>query len=408
MRSGGNGQRHPVLLERAHADLVKRLRIRQPDIEAAIFARVLAMQESKGSEDAEYEAGLRRAVAAVVDSCLTSIEQGEHWTPPIPSEAITQARRAARACVSLKTVLLRYTAGHTVLAEFVTEESEHSDFKGQRVALLRTLGMQLERLQVAIASEYNQELERADGSHDLRRAELVYRLLVGGPVDIAESDYEFNAWHLGVIATGVGGAGAVRSLARDLGREPLLIARSDESIWAWFGGRQRLESADVERRFSASEDSGISLAIGEPGRGIEGFRLTHQQAQGALLVAVRRPRRLTRYAEDMLLAAALRDKTLGSSLEEVYLSPLCRERDGGVALCETLRAYFEADHNVGAAAQRLGADRGTVRKRLRMIEHRLGCLLHTRQAELEVALSLKELGQVASAQDQPPTALQAA
>jgi hypothetical protein len=43
-----------------------------------------------------------------------------------------------------------------------------------------------------------------------------------------------------------------------------------------------------------------------------------------------------------------------------------------------------------------------------MIEHRLGCLLHTRQAELEVALSLKELGQVVSAKDQPPTALQAA
>jgi hypothetical protein len=401
------GPRHPALLEQAHADLVKRLRIRQPDIESAIFARVLAMQESKGSEDAEYEAGLRRAVAAVVDSCLTNIEQGENWTPPIPSEAITQARRAARACVSLKTVLLRYTAGHTVLAEFVTEESEHTDFKGQRVALLRTLGKQLERLQVSIASEYNQELERANGSHDLRRAELVYRLLVGGPVDIEESDYEFASWHLGMIATGVGGARAVRSLARDLGRELLFVARSDESIWAWFGGRQRLESADVERLLSVREHTEVSLAIGEPGRGIDGFRLTHQQAQGALLVALRRPQRLTRYADDMLLAAALRDKTLGRSLEEV-LSPLCTERDGGAALCETLRAYFEADHNVGAAARRLGADRGTVRKRLRTIENRLGCLLHTRQAELEVALSLKELDQQAPAQDQPPTALQAA
>ena len=50
--------------------------------------------------------------------------------------------------------------------------------------------------------------------------------------------------------------------------------------------------------------AGVSSAIGEPGKGLDGWRLTHRQAQAAMRIALRRPQRLTRYADVALLAVA--------------------------------------------------------------------------------------------------------
>ena len=80
-----------------------------------------------------------------------------------------------------------------------------------------------------------------------------------------------------------------------------------------------------------------------------------------------------------------------SRCEEIYLAPLGGEKDGAVAR-KTLRAYFAAGRNAATAAAALGVDRHTVERRLHSIETRLGRLLHTCHAELEVALRLEELG----------------
>jgi DNA-binding PucR family transcriptional regulator len=135
----------------------------------------------------------------------------------------------------------------------------------------------------------------------------------------------------------------------------------------------------------------VSLAIGESSKGIDGWRLTHRQAQAAMLVALRRPRRLTWYADVALLAAVLRDQELARSLVEIHLSPLEDRKDGGAVARRTLRAYFAAGCNAATAAAALGVNRHTVERRLHAIEEQLGRLLHTCHAELEVALRVEEL-----------------
>jgi DNA-binding PucR family transcriptional regulator len=135
---------------------------------------------------------------------------------------------------------------------------------------------------------------------------------------------------------------------------------------------------------------GVSLAVGAAGRGIDGWRLTHRQAQAAMLVALRRPQMLTRYADVSLLAAVLRDAELARSVVEIHLSPLDGQKDGAV-LRETLHAYFAAGCNAATAAAALRVDRHTVERRLHTIETRLGRALHTCHAELEVALRVQEL-----------------
>jgi hypothetical protein len=380
-------------LEEIRVELVARIRARRTEIQDAIFARVRAMAgPSEVSSDAEYVAGLRAAVIEALDHAVASIEHGDEWSAPIPSAAVAQARRAARNSVSLDTVLRRYAAGDRQLVEFIMDVAD--EFPAQELRyLLQTHGLQVDRFMAAVAAEYMDELERVARSPEQRVADAVEKLLVGEPVDTSKLDYEFEGyWHLGIIVTGTGAARSVKLLADTMDRELLSMEHSEQTVWAWLGGRRRLVIDEVEQVIAKVAPQELSLAIGEPAKGLDGWRLTHRQAQAALWVALRKPQQqLTRYADDLLLAAALRDDVLARSLNEIYFLPLCDQRDGGIVARDTLRAYFTTGRNAATAAALLGVDRHTVQRRLRKIEDQLGRLMHTCYPELEIALRLRDL-----------------
>ena len=372
------------------------MRARHPEIEAAILARVRAVSGSVGIEDAEYQAAQSSTVAAVVDYSLTCIERDEEWSEPIPSAATAQARRAARNGVSLDTIVRRYIAGHRLLGEFIGDEADNSGLSSHGSALrhlCRTQEALLERLTATIANEYNQERERVAHSTEQRRRELVQKLLAGEPVDTSALGYEFDdAWHLGVIATGARAEKAVRGLADGLARQILPVSCGEGwTVWAWLGGRRKLAITDVERLLSSNGAAGVSLAIGESGKGIDGWRLTHLEAQAASLVALRNTQTLTRCADVPLEAAVLRHEALTRSLVGSYLSPLDNLRIGGRVARETLRHYFKCERNVSSTANALGVDRHTVEKRLREIEKILGRSLHTCLAEAGGSAAIRSI-----------------
>ncbi len=388
-REGRGGDRASV--EKVRSELAERLLARRSEIEEAVFDRFREIGfDAAESHDSGYVAGSRAAIAEAVDYGLDAIGRGEEWFGSVPPAAVAQARRAARNGVQLDKVLLRINAGHTVLEDFVVQEV---NFTSQSIVLrsvFATLGALLDHSTALLAHEYQREVERRVNSPELRRGERVQRLLAGVPVDTVELGYELDAEHLGVIAVGARAAETVRALARGLGRELLSVPGGDETVWAWLGGRRALDVAELARLMSAKEHAGVSLAVGGSARGVDGWRLTHRQAQAAMLVARRRPQRLTRYLDVSLLAAVLKDEELAGSLVEVHLSPLDGQSDGAM-LRGTLRAYFAAGCNAATAAAALGVDRHTVQRRLHTIEARLGRLLHTCRAELDVALRLEEL-----------------
>jgi DNA-binding PucR family transcriptional regulator len=391
----GNGRDDAASLEHLRLVLAERLCERRSEIEGAIFDQVHVGFDPAGREDAEYIAGVRAAVVEAVEYSIVGLTHGERWLGSVPPAAAAQARRAARNGVSLETVLHRYTAGNTLMEDILMQEVERCELSAHVGAVrevLRTQGSLLGHLTTSAAREYHAELERAALSPELRRTERVQRLLVGGRVDAAELGYELRAWHLGLIAMGEKARQTVEAVATELGRELLSVARSEETVWVWLGGRRPVAIADVERLLHAREATGLAVAIGEPGEGTEGWRLTHRQAQAAMVVTLRRPRGITRFSDVGLAAAVLRDEELARSLVELHLSPLGARDDGGAAARETLRAYFAAGCNAATAAAALGVGRHTVARRLRLVEDRLGRSLRACQPELEVALRLEELG----------------
>lgn len=372
------------------AELVARLRARSGEIEDTVYNRVRQMADPAERDDPEYRAYLRATVAEAIDYALLGIERGEDWEVPIPEAAMVQARRAARTGVKLDAILRRYAAGDRLVGEFVVEEASHLPNEAMR-PLVRAQGPHVDRMMAAVATEYMDELERIRRSPAQRVAERVQRLLAAdSPADAAGLDYELDAWHLGLVVVSSRPEVAARTLAAGLNRQLLVVSQGNDSAWAWLGGRQRTLVEEAGRYLGTGVLGDVTLAVGEPRWGLEGWRLTHYEAKAAQQVMMRRPQPLTQASNVILLAAVLRDEMLAQSLRETYLAPL-DDGDSGLGLRETLRAYFDAGFNAATAAAVLEVDRHTVQRRLRKVEEALGRLLHSCHAELEVALILEGL-----------------
>jgi hypothetical protein len=409
-RVGRLAQDRERTLEQARVEIVGRLRARRRQIERAIFERVSgAGFGHAGEHDAEYVAGLRAAVAAAVELSLLALQ---HQEPPrqIPAVAIEQARRAARMGINLDTVLRRYIAGQALLADFIMEEVSRSSFSGDEASLHHQLRETqtplLEQFTAGVIEAYTTEVDRVGRSPQQRRVELVQALLGGawiGEVDAGELDYPLDGWHIGMIATGCAGPEFVRSVTAALGCEHLVVERGKRARWVWFGRRRKFTVADI-KRLSIERPLKLSLASGEPRKGLDGWRLTHQEAQAAQMVALRRPSGLTRCSDVLLEAAVMQNEALADSLIETFLVPLDGVGYRGRAARDTLLAYFESKRNVSSTANRLGVARNTVESRLREIEERLGRQLHMCSAQLEVALRLEALSDPAGLEK--PTSLE--
>src|ERR1700683_4124416 len=203
-------QGHRGSLEDVRAGVVERLRARRREIEEEIFARICDTGSSHvGEDDLEYVDGLRAAVSAAVEFGLIGLEKADGSLEESPAATVEQARRAARVGVSLDTVLRRYIAGQALLAEFIMEEALRSGFSGDKASLHRDLRRTqtplLELLTATVVEAYASEVDWGGRSPEQRRIELVRGLLGGKQLDVtvsAELGYDFDSWHLGVIATG--------------------------------------------------------------------------------------------------------------------------------------------------------------------------------------------------------------
>jgi len=385
-------QPRPQTLEQARVELSRRLEARREEIEAAVMTRVYSVSDTTDL-DPSYAEGLKAAVTAAVDYGFAAVELGEERTPPTPPILLAQARLAARAGVSLDTVLRRYFAGHALLGDFLVEEAEGGRLlRGAALQrLLRTQATLFDRLLAAVSEEHIRESRQRPTSSERRRAERIERLLAGEMIDTSGLGYEFEASHLAIVARDARAREAIRKVASAFDRRVLSVRREDGTLWAWLGGGHELDPGELKHRLSAQLPHGTAAAVGEPGAGLPGWRLSHHQANAALPISVRGSEALVRYSEVALLASILQDDLLATSLRRLYLKPIEAEGGGKGTLFETLRAYIAAERNTSSAAAALGVNRNTVTSRLRTIETTIGRPLASCGPELDVTLRLAEL-----------------
>jgi hypothetical protein len=387
-----SGKGAPGSIASQRAAVALRMRECRGEIEQAVLARAVALLGSTSDLDPVFLDGQREAVGAAVDFGLQAIEVGEERLREVPAVFHAQARLTARSGVSVDTMMRRYFAGYVILGDFLMREAGCCSLPGATLqCIMRDTAVVFDRLITTMAEEYQRELEGRYSTPEARMAGRVRALLSGELLDAADIDYGFDAWHLGAIATGTGAGDALRELAHRLDRRLLLVRADEETTWAWLGGRRPVDPETLEERLAAVWSERLSLAVGEPARGIAGWRQTHRQAKAVLPVARRSGAGWVQYADAALLASALQDDLLMGSLQERYLAPLAAERDGGETLRETLRAFFSSNRNVSSAAALLGVGRHTVTNRLRTVEEKTGRSLTASAAEIEAALRLHDL-----------------
>jgi hypothetical protein len=385
--SGSEGRRAPPIAE-VRAILSASLRGRLPEIEKEIFARVRAVSPADVELDPAYVEGLRMSVNDAIAYVIDGIEEGRE-PEPIPRAVRLQARRAAHVGLPLDTILRRYATGDRLITEFIMDEAESLPWPALQ-QILRGHGAHIDHLMAMTSTEYMREAERVRRSPTQRLGERVRKLLAGEAAPAHELNYDFSAWHVGLLATGRGAEHAVASLGRVLQLDTLVVPADDESetVWAWFGGRR---APSLEGIVDAWPNGGLGIALGEPRRGLDGWRQTHREAQAAYQVLSRGSLELVRSRDVLLAAAVLQDETLATALTETYLDPLDGRGDSGAVLRKTLRAYFSAGQNAATAAAALSVNRHTVERRIRNVEEKVGQLLGECRAQLEVALAIEQL-----------------
>lgn len=372
--------------------VAERLRECRPEIEQAVLERSAVLLEATPGLDQEFIEAQRVAVAAAVNYGIDSIELGEERLREIPPLFHAQARLNARSGVALDTMMRRYFSGYVLLGDFLMREANACSLSGSVLqCIMRDTGVVFDRLISTMSEEYLREARARHSTPEERMASRVRALLKGEILEAPEIDYRFDAWHLGVVASGGGALPAMRRLAQQLDRRLLTVRPDEETVWAWFGGRAPLEADEVGAIVPDCGPDSLDLALGDPAHGLAGWRQTHRQAQAVWPIAKRSEEGLVLYADAAMLASVLKDDLFASSLRERYLDPLASERDGGATLRATVRAFFSANRNVSSAAAALGVGRHAVTNRLRVVEEKIGQPLSAFGAEFEAALRLDEI-----------------
>jgi hypothetical protein len=387
-----HSSRSKRLLEQARVDIADRLHRQRDEIDQTIAVRARAIGSPARRESPEYLDGIRGAVSAALDYGISAVRFGEDGVPPIPGSLISQAHIAARNGIGIDTVLRRYFAGYAVLADFLMHELQRDEDLPDSISLrlTRSMAVVFDDLVARISEEYERENQGQDVSADRRLAKRVRKLLAGELVDPPELNYDFEAHHIGVVASGSDATAAVHVLAKATDSAVMLVRPTPDLIWAWLGSRRRGGDQRLAQHLSPDAFSCLTMGIGESGRGAAGWRLTHSQATAAYSAATRSPGGVSQYGDVALLASMLQDDTLSTSLSTLYLQPLERSQDGGATLRATLRAYFACGRNAASAAAALGVSRQTVANRLRAIERHIGRPIAGCVSGLEAAMLLAD------------------
>jgi hypothetical protein len=346
----------------------------------------------EGVDPVMVDAGRDGAVANLL-AIAYGLGRGRSLPDQLPTGVVEEALAVAQEGLPWISLLRTYTIGHASAWEQLTAEVEGWRLEdGARVELLRVVSRYLfgyiDRVTGELAEVYQQERDRILRSQERRRTALIRELLAGMPVSEDQLGYRLRVDHLGVVAWGREPEAAATELAHELGCALLIAPGAGRSIWAWLGGRSRIDASAQSMLARFAPVNGTFVACGEVASGADGFARTHRQALLAYRVAVVGGRPMTRYAEVALEALVIQDERLAREFMEGELGPLVLEDARTAELRRTLRAYFGAGGNASAAGALLGVHDRTVAYRLTTIEERIGHPLTKRHDELAVALRI--------------------
>ncbi|MGO8772320.1 MAG: PucR family transcriptional regulator [Mycobacterium sp.] len=331
--------------------------------------------------------------SATLDYALDGVHHG------VPLTVLLRSYRLAHAAISQHL--------NAILADHVTDTGELN-----RAIQLCSAWMfaYVDAALCLLDDAYTTERDRWLRSAAASQAETIGTILSGQPIDTEVASrrlrHELQRVHVAAIAwldTHEEGRNtlalleaAIRDIAAAIGSQhPLVQPLGTLSVAAWISTKGDVPSRVLdELRIRTATAPGVRVAIGEPARGIAGFRASHLEALQAQRIAHmvgRGEGSITRYRDISLRALATANVDQARAFVECELGALAARDDTTRRLAATVRTYLDENGSRARTAKRLNVHENTVSYRLRQAEEILGKPVDKRTLELRVALTLADL-----------------
>ncbi|CAM3863943.1 helix-turn-helix domain-containing protein [Mycobacterium frederiksbergense] len=333
----------------------------------------------------------------------------------LPAPTLAYARDGARHGIPLTTLMRSYRLAHAAASGHFTAILETHAGNADELHLASELGSAwmfayVDAALCLVEEAYTAERDRWLRSAAASQAETIGTILAGKPIDIDVATrrlrHELRRVHVAVIAwldhheegrnTQAVLEAAIRDIASAIGSQrPLVHPLGILSTAAWISSHSAVPSKVLdELRFRTAEAPGVRVAIGEPERGIGGFRSSYLEAAEAQRIArlASRPSgSVTRYDSISLRAISTVDAEQSRVFVQRELGRLGSRDETTRRLAATLRTFLDENCSRGRTAKRLHIHENTVAYRVRQAEELLGRPFEKRTLELRVALALTDL-----------------
>lgn len=188
---------------------------------------------------------------------------------------------------------------------------------------------------------------------------------------------------------------AVADLARTMIAETTLIHPMGSLVTAgWLSRRDAFPATAIDTDGAVPAPmlpDEVSVAIGQPGHGLKGFRRSHMEASHARRVvslAGSRLGRLTRYRDVAVAALATADPEHAAAFVSRVLGGLAQDDEATYRVATTLSVYLQENRSRVRTAGRLAVHPNTVSYRVDQAEAILGRSIDSEGVDLAVALAL--------------------
>jgi len=348
------------------------------------------------------------SVHSNVSTCLQIMQhQMDLAAVRAPAASLEYARRRAQRGTPLTALLRAYRLGHTVFSGWALEELARQTDDAQLLTAV-TMSMSavvagyVDQTSEEIVAAYTQERENWLRNRSAARAARIRDLLSGQRIQVGATEatlgYRLRQYHVGMVCWAGGEVNAVDAITRleraighvaaqaACGGDPVFLPRDESSAWAWLplGIRDRFDTTAS----TAGLDGDLHIAFGDVVRGTAGFRLTHQQAIAAQVVALAggaAPPVVT-YGEVAPVAMMLGSAGLLRGWVLATLAGLAADDEHNARLRDTLRVFLDTGGSYKTTAERLVLHKNTVQYRIRKAEQSLGHPVGGNRHDIELAL----------------------
>lgn len=183
-----------------------------------------------------------------------------------------------------------------------------------------------------------------------------------------------------------------REAARVIGADRVIVLPHDAAVQIWwtFVGEPRVDAAALLRAHGLP--SGVRLALGPGGVGVDAFRASFHGAKEAARVArASVDGEIWDYDDVAHLALLLSDRAAAGRFVRYRLGPLLGPGERLADIRTTLRRYLETGNSRVIVAKELHIAPSTVAYRVALAEELIGAALRQQPAQLELALQLLKL-----------------